>query len=64
MTAVATGAIGAMTPAEAKAVADRLNAEAAMSLVTTTLALPMAYAYLEPGDAVAPTTADDEEDGR
>lgn len=50
----------AMTPAEAKAVADRLNAEAAMSLVTTTLALPMAYAYLEPGDAVAPTTADGE----
>lgn len=50
----------AMTPAEAKAVADRLNAEQVMGLVTTTLSLPLAYAYLEPGDAVSPTTVDGE----
>lgn len=50
----------AMTPAEAKAVADRLNSEAAMGLTTTQIALTLEHADLEPGDSIAATTSDGE----
>lgn len=50
----------AMTPAQAKAIADRVMAEAAAALLTAKVTVGLAYAALEPGDSIEPTTRDGE----
>lgn len=47
-----------MTPAEAKGVVDAMLWDSIAGLTKTTLALPLKYAYLEPGDVVDVTNND------
>lgn len=47
-----------MTPAEAKGVVDAMLWDSIAGLTKTTLALPLKYAYLEPGDVIDVTNND------